>query len=344
MTSKGREAGGEPSVSVWRTYLVANEWNELQTRRKTKAGLQLVLIIFLMRVLGLENLCSADPHNRLSPEPGNFMAGHSYICRLALGTAIWLGLALAQSVFWVGLYSGVVEDKLAQFTDVCSISNISVFLMSHSHFGYYIHGKSPHGTADTSMSGLLAQLQREADDLCGHRGLQAGSDHQTYCMTLPHKLRAYYDKVVLPASQASQASRAITGTVLENMVAAYSTMNTFLTRFLEHALRDLDYDVRDKMVLETVLDIEFQEGLASEKAIFYTDNGHSFDSVLLYGHEFSLTIFEVLVFAFTDLFMSDFLISALVTYLVTKLITIIRYNLGRRNLATKTLIDRRFLI
>ena len=209
--------------------------------------------------------------------------------------------------------------------------------MSHSHHGYYIHGKSPHGTADTDMSGLLAQLDREAADLCGHRGLQAGSDHQTFSVTLPHKLRAYYDKVVLPASQASQANRAITGTVLENMVAAYSTMNTFLTRFLEHALRDLDYDVRDKMVLETVLDIEFQEGLASEKAIFYTDNGHSFDSVLLYGHEFSLTIFEVLVFNFTDLFMSDFLISALVTYLVTKLITIIRYNLGRRNLALKHL-------
>ena len=163
-------------------------------------------------------------------------------------------------------------------------------------------------------------------------------------MTLPYKLRAYYDKVVTPASQAGAARTKLTGTVLENMVHAYTTMNTFLTRFLEHALRDLDYDVRDKMVLETVLDIEFQEGLASEKAIFYTDNGHSFDSVLLYGHEFSLTIFEVLVFTFTDLFMSDFLISALVTYLVTKLITIIRYNLGRRNLATKTLIDRRFLI
>ena len=120
--------------------------------------------------------------------------------------------------------------------------------MSHSHHGYYIHGKSPHGTADTDMSGLLAQLDREAADLCGHRGLQAGSDHQTFSVTLPHKLRAYYDKVVLPASQASQANRAITGTVLENMVAAYSTMNTFLTRFLEHALRDLDYEVRDKVI------------------------------------------------------------------------------------------------
>ena len=163
-------------------------------------------------------------------------------------------------------------------------------------------------------------------------------------MTLPHKLRAYYDKVVFPASQASQTNRAITGSVLENMVAAYSTMNTFLTRFLEHALRDLDYEVRDKMFLESVLDIEFQEGLAMEKAIFYADNGHSFDSVLLYGHEFSLSVFEALVFTFTDLFTSDFLISALITYLVTKFITVIRYTLGRRNLATKTLIDKRFLI
>ena len=67
--------------------------------------------------------------------------------------------------------------------------------MSHSHFGYYIHGKSAHGTADTNMAGLLDQLQREADDLCGHRGLQAGSDHQTFSMSLPLTLRSYYDKV-----------------------------------------------------------------------------------------------------------------------------------------------------
>lgn len=63
---------------------------------------------------------------------------------------------------------------------------------------------------------------------------QAGSDHQTFSMTLPYKLRAYYDKVVTPASQAGQTqggTRArLTGTVLENMVHAYTTMNTFLTR------------------------------------------------------------------------------------------------------------------
>ena len=57
-----------------------------------------------------------------------------------------------------------------------------------------------------------------------------------------------------------------------------------------------DTYITTKMFLETVLDVEFQDGLANEKALFYSDTGHSFDSVMLYGHEFSLTIFEVLVF------------------------------------------------
>jgi meckelin len=44
-------------------------------------------------------------------------------------------------IFWCGLYSRLVEDKLEQFTDVCSLANISVFAMAQKNFGYYIHGK-----------------------------------------------------------------------------------------------------------------------------------------------------------------------------------------------------------
>ena len=37
-------------VSVWRTYLVANEWNELQTRRRTHLGAQVILVVFILKV------------------------------------------------------------------------------------------------------------------------------------------------------------------------------------------------------------------------------------------------------------------------------------------------------
>ena len=50
-------------------------------------------------------------------------------------------ISIVQVVFWCGLYATTVEDKLEQFTDVCSLANISVFAMAQKNFGYYIHGK-----------------------------------------------------------------------------------------------------------------------------------------------------------------------------------------------------------
>jgi hypothetical protein len=34
-----------------------------------------------------------------------------------------------------------LKDKIGDFIDFCSISNISLLLLSHSQFGYYIHGR-----------------------------------------------------------------------------------------------------------------------------------------------------------------------------------------------------------
>ncbi|XP_023349212.1 meckelin [Eurytemora carolleeae] len=335
----------EPPVSVWRTYLVANEWNEIQTTRKSKISLQVLIFLVLMKVVGLENLASADAHNRLWTEEDEYMAEHSYVCRFALGVSIWAGISVFQTLFWVGVYAPIIENKLAQFTDICSLANISVFVMSHSHFGYYIHGKSAHGSADTDMEGLLNQLQREADDLCGHRGLQAGSDQQTFSMILPATLRTYYDKVVTPVfkSEAGRETGRLTSTTLQNSVQAYTTMNRFLTRFLQHALKDLDFEVRERNFIESTLDIEFTNTV-TEKAVFYTDKGHSFDCLLLYGHEFTLTIWEILVMSFVDLLAQDFLLAAIITYFVSKFVSVLRYMIGRSNLARKTLIDKRFLI
>ena len=90
------------------------------------------------------------------------------------------------------------------------------------------------------METLLDQLQRESEDLCGHRGLLAGTDEQTFSMALPAKLRNYYDKVVTPATSmnggvsAGPRAQKLTGTAVQQMVQAYGTMNKFLTRFLEH--------------------------------------------------------------------------------------------------------------
>ena len=40
--------------------------------------------------------------------------------------------------------------------------------------------------------------------------------------------------------------------------------------FIAQALRDLDFEVREKLFLESVFDIEFQDPTISDKAVFYT--------------------------------------------------------------------------
>ena len=109
------------------------------------------------------------------------------------------------------------------------------------------------------------------------------------------------------------------------------------------------------------MDIEFQDTSISEKAVFYKDSGHSFDALLFYGHEFSLIIFDIMLFSFVDLFAQDFLLAGIVTFFVGKVklksrsqsfhlhflfqtLMMIRQLGGKSNLAKKTLIDKRFLI
>ena len=50
--------------------------------------------------------------------------------------------------------------------------------------------------------------------------------------------------------------------------------------------------------------------------VFSTDDGHSFDQVLLFGHETTLTLFQVLFFALIDLASQNFILAGVCTYLI----------------------------
>lgn len=59
------------------------------------------------------------------------------------------------------IHERYVEHKLHQFVDLCSVSNISVFISPHKLFGHYIHGHSVHGHADTGMQQMNTNLIKE---------------------------------------------------------------------------------------------------------------------------------------------------------------------------------------
>ncbi|XP_050986760.1 meckelin isoform X1 [Labeo rohita] len=331
-------------VSIWRTYFVANEWNEIQTIRKINPTFQVIAVLFFLEVVGFSNLALRDPSSDLRRSPEAYTPPYSLILRYGVASAMWLCIGLIQVIFFTVFHERFVEDKIRQFVDLCSISNISVLLLSHRCFGYYIHGRSVHGHADTNMDEMNTNLKREAENLCGQRGLLPNSDTQTFQISITNRLRTQYDRIIEPISRRSGPSRLVDASAnpCEQSTRAYHTMNRFLGSVIDHAHREMDYIVKDKLLFERLIGMEFIEPL--DKSIFYNDDSHSFADVLFYGNEAVLLVFDTLFFCVVDLGSQNFILAAVLTYLQQLVFRLIRNGMGRRNLASKTLVDRRFLI
>ncbi|KAM6281994.1 meckelin isoform 1-T1 [Porphyrio hochstetteri] len=331
-------------VSIWRTYFIANEWNEIQTMRKINPLFQVLAVLFFLEVVGFSNLALMDSSSSLTRGSESYIAPWSRILRFGVAAALWLAIALIQILFFSVFYERFIEDKISQFVDLCCMSNISVFLLSHSCFGYYIHGRSVHGHADTNMEEMNMNLKREAENLCSQRGLLPNTDGQTFQISISRKMRLHYDRIHETLMRKRGPARLLdsSANTFEQSTRAYNTMNKFLSSFIDHVHKEMDYIVKDKLLLERILGMEFMEPL--EKSLFYNDEGQSFSDVLYYGNETTLLIFDILFFSVVDLASQSFVLAAILTYLQQEIFRFIRNTLGQKNLASKTLVDERFLI
>ena len=93
------------------------------------------------------------------------------------------------------IYQRLFEDKIINFVDLCSVANISVFILDQSLHGYYIHGRSPNGKTDVNMKELLMNLYREANAMSGTRGLQDESKDQLFIMKTNQTFRRQYESL-----------------------------------------------------------------------------------------------------------------------------------------------------
>ncbi|XP_062987006.1 meckelin isoform X2 [Elgaria multicarinata webbii] len=331
-------------VSIWRTYFIANEWNEIQTIRIINPLFQVLAVLFFLEVVGFSNLALMDSSSSLTRSPESYIAPWSRILRYGVSAALWLVIAIIQMVYFSVFYERFVEDKIRQFVDLCCMSNISVFLLSHKCFGYYIHGRSVHGHSDTNMEEMNMNLKREAENLCSQRGLLPNTDGQTFQISISSKMRQQYDRIHETLTRKHGPVRLLnsSATTFEQSTKAYHTMNKFLGSFIDHVHKEMDYIVKDKLLLERILGMEFMEPM--EKSIFYNDEGHSFSDVLYYGNEAILLIFDMLFFAIVDMATQNFVLAAVLTYLQQEIFRFIRNTVGQKNLASKTLVDERFLI
>jgi len=359
LNTEGKAKNITTPVSIMRTLFVANEWRELQTTRRIKPTLQLILVIFFLKVVGLEHWSTTDPISRTAVDTNiHFIGEINLTLRVAVVSLTFLLIAIVQWFIFGFIYERFIGDALGDFIDFCSISNISLFVISHSYYGYYIHGRSVHGRSDSSLHELYEQFQREEDNLCGRRGLEPNTDKQTFEIALTVKFKNEYSKIKqplltrdiqgqrrgqLPARQNPGLPGAQLNPALERSVLAYTQMNKYLSSFMEHAILDNDYIVKDKYFMEKLLKNELQPPL--DKCQFYNDDSRAFSEVLLYGQEWSLLIFSLFLFMVIDWASNwNIILAAIITYFVDIAIVTIRDSMGKKNLADKTMVDERFLI
>lgn len=130
--------------------------------------------------------------------------------------------------------------------------------------------------------------------------------------------------------------------MLQQRIKTYYTINRFLSCFLDHVYKDMDYMVKDKLFLESIMDIAFQQPI--EKSIFYSDDRYRFSCTLFYSNELVLLLFDTLLFCVIDLGTQNFVLATIITFVVQMFVKILRSEIGKKNISMQTMVEENFLI
>jgi meckelin len=348
------------SVSAWRSLFVTNELNELQTVRYINTEFTLLFVIFFLVGLKWERLAAAQPNLDIN----DTNSPYNSVLRFFLTSFLFLVIGYSQKVIRK-LLSTWIPTKAQNFTDLCSISNISVFILDQSLHGYYIHGAAPTGSADGTMEELRKALAMESQGKARPRGILAEDESglQTYEIYIPWKMRQTYDNMATnPVDEEvaafntnqrmSQASKMwlYQATLpkdidFERLEDVRSELNRRFKTYISTVIMDSKTHILEKTPLQRFLfmpptDLANLEG----SPFFYKDPGMCFERVFLMGREFDLLLMDLLVYAMFDLTTQNTLYSAFFTYLFNKVVVYCRAKFGEWNLSRKTLVDSRFLI
>jgi meckelin len=357
--SRGRFASLKPGqrgkmapVSIWRTLFIANEWNEMQTVRRI--SLELTLLLMVLILVGFDYIKWASTAPSMSDTTTT--ATHSLL-RFAVTTLFWIILSCGQMVLNWAVVHRFISNPLTDFVDLVSLANISVFLLRESQHGYYIHGRSVHPHADATIIELRNNMQKEEDNLVAQRGMTPDSDCQTFEIFItPDVRREFNETLLIPIAQnilnmQNQVSvRGAAGRPSTNksrlppmdLIRGYIAMNRFLSSFIDRIQTSPD-QVRERTFWHRAFGVP-PDVMAINKDIFFVDEPTCFESLISFGVEWHLLLFNILLFSVVDWAMQNVVAAALIVWGVDKVYAFLRNWLGEMNLSMKTLIDKRFML
>jgi meckelin len=139
-----------------------------------------------------------------------------------------------------------VKDPIRQFADLLSVANISMIIFKERLYGYYVHGRSVHSHAETDLVGMMTNLKKEEQNLCGTRGLLPNSTIQAFEMFASNEFRSQFDMMYLLQVEEDILARTQKDGNLpliskqtskipsEKVMKAYTALNRFLSSVIDN--------------------------------------------------------------------------------------------------------------
>lgn len=336
-------------ISMWRLATVANHFNKMQSRRRSNIEFSLIFVGFVM--IGLRQNENALPHPNFHY---NYDGNYDNIALAFANTVLfWFAAAVIQWFWRYIVYERFLDEPPStKFVDLCTMCNISVFIMSENHKGYYLHGKSPYESADCSMEELLKNLDREGRGTTTTRGLVGATGGcQIFTFFASPVFRRQISKIYSYArpNQDRHFYQANKNDVEKSPFAraeATAFLQSFINRQPPPSRDGLIYVVRESWLAERLLSVtpaEFRTKTEPKCIMYPDDHGFLSATFMGLGIEVNLLIHDILTYNAASMAFNNVGISIFLTYLMHLLRTHLRSWFGKQNLSDKSLIDTRFL-
>lgn len=230
-------------------------------------------------MINLENIACAQSEIHLFITDVNCTESNP-VFRTAVNSFVFLGtgnlppfslsiipflVAWFQYLLYMLVYQRFLSNRILNFIDLCSVSNISVFILDEISHGYYIHGRCPHGRSDVNMRDIRMNFYRENHRMTSMRGLEMHSNDQLFILKMTRDFQLIYRK---GQQRLSSSSRNQTREIIEQqanqMLESYQNINQFLCAFINRSLVDYPYLIRQRYFLERIFNYEFQTRYPSD--------------------------------------------------------------------------------
>ena len=350
--------------SAWRMIHVVNQFNELQKTRifHLYFAFTWVILLYFCQTQWYKKEHQVPRDAMVDKSPVNFIL-RNFIVGIIILSSVAIELCLARLLqIWIPL-------KKQEFMDLCSVSNISVFILDGLLHGYYIHGLSPIGKADVNYDELFKFLQVEGAGSMRNRGLENDNDedhckNQSYEMFISNAMRTIYDGLYIIQTESMLAKgmnsnkyfrKSKLGMRLFRNFLNYEKDQTLLDNYMNNQLKtkidivssNIIQYIKDKTFLQRIMgytidNTEFVR-INAPDIIFYRDYRQNFDDILFSGMEWEWFIMDLFFLQLIMIASDDIFLAMFLTFIFDEILYYIRGYFGNRNVAKKAVVDERFL-